>query len=98
MAFTALLNGSTIFSAHAMLNDGRLSTSGAFSLSHFSIQRMGEQTVALLTNDTFSVPFDILPSQVGQAIPFEFDQTFTANAQNGRIRLSSTIRRSHRRS
>jgi hypothetical protein len=83
MAFTATLNGSTIFSADAMLNDGSLITSGAFSPGDFSIQTMGEQTVALLTNDTFSVPFDILPSQVGQAIPFEFDQTFTANAQNG---------------
>jgi hypothetical protein len=83
ISFTALLNGSTIFSADAMLNDGSLITSGAFSPGDFSIQSIGEQTVALLTNDTFSVPFDILPSQVGQPIPFEFDQTFTANAQNG---------------
>jgi hypothetical protein len=81
--FAASFNGSTIFSADAMLDNGSLTTSGAFSPGDFSVRTVGSQTTALLINDTFSVPFDILPSQVGQAIPFEFDQSFTAMAQNG---------------
>ena len=83
MSFTALLNGSTIFSADAMLNDGSLITSGFFAPADFTVESAGGETVAQLTNDTFSASFDIPSSEVGQAMAFEFDQTFTANSQNG---------------
>lgn len=83
MDFTATLNGSPIFSAGAMLDDGSLTTSGAFSDEDFSMQKSGSKTMALLSNDTFSIPFVIPASEVGQTMTFEFDQTFTATAQNG---------------
>ena len=83
MGFVALLNGSTIFSADAKLNNGSLTTSGAFTSADFTVTSVSGQTLAQLTNDAFVAPIHISASEVGQVMTFEFDQTFTANSQNG---------------
>jgi hypothetical protein len=88
MSFGATLDGTTLFSAGATLDDGSLSTSGMLSNGDFSLTgSLGSET-ATLTTTVFEVPIEISTSQVGQELAFEFDQMFDANSSNGGVAMA----------
>lgn len=84
MNFTAVLNGSTIYAATATLDSsGNLSTTGSLQPSDFTVSTASGRATATLNNVNFSIPVSFTPAQMGQNVPFEFDQTFTSTGSNG---------------
>jgi len=83
MSFLLTFNGIDLFTATATLNHGLLTTSGAFSLGEFDTVTTSTGVTATLKRIDFSVPFSIGMGDVNKDLPFEFDQTFRANAANG---------------
>jgi hypothetical protein len=91
MSFQLLFNGQTLFSAGSSLTDGLLTTSGTFSPGDFDVVTSGPSTIANLLTTSFSIPFEILGSDVNQDLSFEFDQTFKADATNGGFAQAGTV-------
>jgi hypothetical protein len=92
MSFQLIFNGNTLFAASATLNDGFLTTSGQFSPGDLQVQTIGSETLATLTTLQFATSsITITDAEVGQLLPFEFDQTFTADAQNGGFAQAGSV-------
>ncbi|MDX5053327.1 hypothetical protein, partial [Streptococcus suis] len=62
---------------------GNLSTTGSLQPSDFTVSTASGRATATLNNVNFSIPVSFTPAQMGQNVPFEFDQTFTSTGSNG---------------
>jgi hypothetical protein len=91
MSYALIFNGQTLFTAGASLNDGILSTSGAFSPSDFQIIHAADgSTMAVLTQVDFSVPFEIPANLLNTDLSLEFDQRFDVSSTNGGLATVSS--------
>jgi hypothetical protein len=91
MSFALSFKGTTLFSGGAVLDHGVLTASGALSDTDFMVTINGSQTRADLVHTMFLVPFTISNDEVGLGLPFEFDQVFQVDAQNGGFAEVSSI-------
>ena len=91
MTFELTFREVMVFLASATLQEGVLTTSGAFSNADFITTTNGGRTVSTLVNTQYFVPFTIGPEDVGQALRFQFTQTFTVTSQNGGYAEASSI-------
>lgn len=83
MSYVLTFKGDVLFSAEGILDHGLLTTSGAFSNSDFDVDVNGSRTIAKLVNTSFSVPFTVSAQELGQPLPFEFEQVFAVHSENG---------------
>jgi len=90
-SFDIVLDGQTIFTAGATLDNGALTTEGAFSDSDFSLTTVGDTVTATLTHTFFAIPVTLSPSQIEADLSFQADQMFSADAINGGMAIAESL-------
>jgi hypothetical protein len=83
MTYRLFFRNEVVFTAGAIFEDGVLTTSGSFGASDFDVFQDGPRTTARLVTTDFFIPFTIANSEIGQMLPYAFEQAAQVSASNG---------------